>query len=80
MFPGELEIHGMNGIRLEEADFKRHAIFYARQQQDNFLVIGPALYRCQYHSGKFTILSREEFRTDLEKYILKFNNLKITLN
>ncbi|TCC92404.1 phosphatidylserine/phosphatidylglycerophosphate/cardiolipin synthase family protein [Pedobacter frigiditerrae] len=80
VFPDELEIHGMKSIRLAEADFKRHAIFYARQQHNNFLVIGPALYRCQYQSGKFTILSREEFRTDLEKYILKFNNLKITLN
>ena len=80
VFPDDLEIHGLKGLSLAEADFKKHVIFYARKQQDDFLLIGTELYRCQYHTGKFTILSREHHRTDLEKYILKFNNLKIALN
>jgi hypothetical protein len=79
-FPMELLICNDKGIHINQQDLEKHPIFFAQQRDSKYLQVGSMLYRCHYESGKFTLLAREDMRQDLEKYVLKYNTLKITLN
>jgi hypothetical protein len=79
-FPTELHICRDQNLKVNQDELEKHPIFFAQQKDHKFLLVGQTLYKCHYQLGKFTLLSKEQMRYDLEKYILKYNNLKINLN
>jgi len=79
-FPKDLVISVKNGIRINEKEFKNELLFYGKKAKEEFLVCGRSIYKCFVKDGVFQIIAEEESRYDLEKYVLKYYNLKIIVN
>lgn len=67
-----------NTINLDE--FQKDIIFYGRLKENEFLIAGNSYYRCRLKENVFSILESVKPRFDLERYVLKFFELKITDN
>jgi phosphatidylserine/phosphatidylglycerophosphate/cardiolipin synthase-like enzyme len=65
-----------NSFNLDE--LQKNIIFYGRLKESEFLISGNSYYKCRLKENKFTILESVKPRFDLEKYVLKFYELKIT--
>lgn len=79
-FPRDLVITIKNGVKLNEIEIKNELIFYGKKAKEEFLVCGKGVYKCLVKDGVFEIIAQEEPRYDLEKYVLKYFNLKIIVN
>lgn len=61
-------------------DFKRYIIFYGKSKETEFLIVGNTYYKCKLKANIISILETVKPRFDLERYVLKFFELKITDN
>lgn len=71
-----LTFKGNQKVNLDE--FKKHIIFYSKLKEHEFLIVGNSFYKCRFKGNNISILETEKPRFDLEKYILKFFELKIS--
>ena len=79
-FPKDITITVKNGIRINENEIWNDLLFYGRKGKDEFLICGDSIYRCFVKEGEFQLVSLEDPRFDLERYVLKYQNLKIIVN
>jgi hypothetical protein len=79
-FPDEMNITLKTGLSVNSVELSEFPIFFAQNKDQKYLVAGASLYKCLYHEGTFHLITKEQMRYDIEKYILKYFNLKIQLN
>ena len=79
-FAPDLLLNSVAGLSINPDDFVKYPIFYAKKGRDSYLFAGSKMYKCSLIAEQFTLLSSEDLRYDLEKFLLKYNNLKINLN
>lgn len=65
-----------DNINLDE--LKTSIIFYGRLKETEFLIAGNSYYKCRLKDNIISILESVKPRFDLEKYVLKFLELKIS--
>jgi len=78
LFPQNLilsfkQIHNFN---LDE--IKKNIIFYGRLKDVEFLIAGNTYYKCKLKANIISIIETVKPRFDLERYVLKFFELKIS--
>ncbi|MBX9850947.1 MAG: hypothetical protein K2X86_04230, partial [Cytophagaceae bacterium] len=52
-------------------------LFYGKLKDAEYLIAGNSYYKCKSKENTILLIARENPRFDLEKYILKYFNLKI---
>lgn len=80
VFPKDIAITIKNGLKVNEKEFSEQPLFYGRSNGCDFIITGNSFYKCKVKDNTFEILENENPRFDIEKYILKYSNLKITFN
>jgi len=65
-----------HNINLDE--LKNNIIFYGRLKEAEFLIAGNSYYKCRLKDNIISIIESVKPRFDLEKYVLKFFELKIS--
>ncbi|MFV0179770.1 phospholipase D-like domain-containing protein [Empedobacter falsenii] len=70
----ELIIINSSNIKI---NFNSAIIFYGKNKTSHYLIIGNNFYKCKLEDNIFQILEKTSPKYDLEKYILKFKELKI---
>jgi phosphatidylserine/phosphatidylglycerophosphate/cardiolipin synthase-like enzyme len=80
IFPNDLTISIKKGFKVNEKELLEQPIYFAKSKDCNFLIVGSSFYKCDYHDGAFQIFERDIFRFDIERYIIKYFNLKIIFN
>ena len=79
-FPEQLSITIAAGLSVKESAITDAPILYGQHKDEKFLIIGSTLFKCRYDQGEFHLFGKEKMRYDIEKYILKYVNLKIQQN
>jgi len=79
-FPEQLSISIAPGLSIKGSALADSPILYGHHKDHKFLIIGNKLFKCHYDQGHFHLLGKEKMRYDIEKYILKYVNLKIQQN
>lgn len=59
-------------------DFKSSIIFYGKAKDSEYLIVGNNFYKCNLKGNNIFLLENSKPRFDLEKYIFKFLELKIS--
>lgn len=65
-------------VDLEE--LKSSIIFYGKSKDLEYLIAGKSFYKCIIKGNNIFILEKTARRFDIEKYVLKFYELKIIIN
>lgn len=79
-FPRDVLLTVQEGLKVNHTDLTGQPLFYGRSNSDEYIIAGNSYYKCKFREDKFILTGIENPRFDLEKYILKYVNLKITLN
>lgn len=80
IFPRDLCISFSSGLKVNNRELAEHAIFYGKSKDQEYIIAGGSYYKCKFSENTFLLTAIEKPRFDLEKYILKYNNLKIIQN
>ena len=59
-------------------EIKKNIIFYGRLKDTEFLIAGNSYYKCRLKDNIISLIESIKPRFDLEKYVLKFFELKIS--
>ncbi len=65
---------------VNESDLSELPLFYGKSRNGEYLIAGDSYFKCKIINNTFVLTERENPRFDLERYILKYDNLKITFN
>lgn len=63
-------------VDLEE--LKTSILFYGKSKEHEYLIAGNSYYVCKIWESDIFLLEKASFRSDIEKYIYKFHELKIS--
>ncbi len=77
--PSDLIIKVNQNINVEKNDFENLPIFYSISGKNTHLTVGNYTYDCVFEGNTFTILKKQYFQFNREKYFLKFFNLTIEI-
>jgi hypothetical protein len=82
-FAKEIKLVVKNGLYCKKEELEEMPIFYGKsysKTNEDFLIVGSSCYKCNYDKDTFTLYERTNMNFNLEKYLLKYTNLKITYN
>lgn len=82
-FADNLIINVKAGMFFKKEDLEGHPIFFCRSKENSheqFLVAGTAGFKVNYQNGVFNLMEIERVSSNIDKYLLKFENLKIIYN
>jgi phosphatidylserine/phosphatidylglycerophosphate/cardiolipin synthase-like enzyme len=65
-------------LNLNLDEFKSAIIFYGKSKDSEYLIVGNYFYKCNIKGSIIFLLEETQPRFDLEKYIFKFFELKIS--
>lgn len=71
-----LTFNKASNINIDE--LKKNIIFFGRIKETEFLIAGNSYYRCRLKDNVISITESVKPRFDIEKYVLKFFELKIS--
>lgn len=80
VFPNDIIISVKKGMAVNESDLSELPLFYGRSRNGEYLISGNSYFKCRMMDNTFVLSEKEHPRFDLERYILKYVNLKIILN
>lgn len=80
VFPRDIIISVRKGMAVNESDLSELPLFYGRSRNGEYLIAGNSYFKCRIMDNTFVLSEKENPRFDLERYILKYVNLKIILN
>ena len=66
-------------INIEKDDFVKLPIFYAISGKNTHLTVGNHTYDCVFEGNTFTIVKKQYFQFNREKFLLKFFNLTLEI-
>lgn len=67
-------------FKLNIEELKKNIIFFGRVKETEFLIAGNSYYKCKLKDNVISIIESVKPRFDIEKYVLKFYELKISEN
>lgn len=76
--PLSLSLLVKKGLNMNFAELKNNIIFYGRLKDTEYLIVGTSYYECRLKSDTILLLESVKPRYDLEKYVLRFFELKIS--
>ena len=79
-FSDDVIITVQGDVKVDEKEFKDRPLFYGKSKDDEFIISGNSFYKCTLVNNVFQIYERDIPRFDIEKYIIKYLNLKIIFN
>lgn len=82
-FSESLILNVKSGLFFKKEDLEGHPIFYCRSKENSheqFLVAGTAGFKVAYQDGIFNLMAIEKVSHNIDKYLLKYENLKIIYN
>lgn len=65
-------------VNINVNDFKSSIIFYGKAKDSEYLIVGNDFYKCFLNGNSIFLSENSKPRFDLEKYIFKFLELKIS--
>lgn len=77
--PGNLIVKAKANLKVEKDDFVKLPIFYGISDKNTHLTVGNHTYDCVFEGNTFTILKKQYFQFNREKYFLKFFNLTLEI-
>lgn len=77
--PADLIVKANVSINVEKDDFVKLPIFYAISGKNTHLTVGNHTYDCVFEGNTFTIVKKQHFQLNREKYLLKFFNLTLEI-
>jgi hypothetical protein len=80
VFPKDIIISIRKGMAVNESDLSELPLFYGRSRNGEYLIAGNSYFKCRIMDNTFVLFEKEKPRFDLERYILKYVNLKIILD
>jgi len=78
IFPQDLII--LINANLNVNSLSKFPLFFGKAKDIEFIIAGDVYYKTKYNSGTFQIIEEAKPRFDLERYSLKYFNLKIISN
>lgn len=78
--PNEITIIVNSDIKINEKELIEQPLFYGISKNEEYIIVGNTYFKCKKTDDKFQITKKDCPRFDLEKYILKYSNLKIMHN
>jgi phosphatidylserine/phosphatidylglycerophosphate/cardiolipin synthase-like enzyme len=79
--PPEITITIKTGLKINREEFESMPIFYSKIKGSNCtLFVAKNSYQTNYKEGNFELLEASSTNFKTEKYLLKYNNLKIIYN
>ncbi len=79
-FAKDIIISARKGMVVNESDLSELPLFYGRSRNGEYLIAGNSYFKCKFINNTFLLAEKENPRFDLERYILKYDNLKIIFN
>lgn len=79
LIPQDLIVKAKTGINVEKDDFVKLPIFYGISDKNTHLTVGNYTYDCVFEGNTFTIVKKQYFQFNREKYFLKFFNLTLEI-
>jgi hypothetical protein len=79
-FPENLIISYQKGSYINQKELSELLLFYGKSGDAEYIIAGNSYYRCKTVEDTFHLIEKENRRFDMERYILKYENLKITSN
>jgi hypothetical protein len=73
-----LSFKDVRNVNLDE--FRNEIIFFGKSNEEEFIIVGNSHYTCHSVENTFTILENVKPRFDIDKYVLKFIELKLIYN
>lgn len=67
-----------SALNVNLSDFKSSIIFYGKAKDSEYLIVGNSFYKCNLKGSNIFLLEKTAPRFDIEKYIFKFFELKIS--
>lgn len=80
IFPPDIYVSIKPSLNVNNHELTEQLLFYGKSKDDEYIIAGSSYYRCKFNENTFVLTGRENPRFDLEKYILKYSNLKIIPN
>jgi hypothetical protein len=80
LFPQNLMLSFKKEHKINVEELKSNIIFYGRSKDGEFLIVGNSYFKCRIKDNVIQIIEPVKPRFDLEKYVLKFFELKINDN
>lgn len=78
VLPQYPEITFKSTLNININDFNSSIIFYGKAKDSEYLIVGNNFYKCTLKGNSIFLLENAKARFDLEKYIFKFFELKIS--
>jgi len=78
VLPQYPEITFKSTLNININDFNSSIIFYGKAKNSEYLIVGNNFYKCTLKGNSIFLLENAKARFDLEKYIFKFFELKIS--
>lgn len=79
-FPQNLILSYRQTHNMNLHNLRKNIIFYGRFKESEFIIAGNSYYKCKIKGNIILILESTKPRFDLEKYVLKFFELKVSDN
>jgi hypothetical protein len=80
VFKDELIIKVRNGISIDKTKMKEDLLFYGKKKDSEYIICDNSLYLCNRLENIFEIIRKEKPCYNIEKYVLKYHNLKLIIN
>jgi hypothetical protein len=77
VYPKNLILSFKKTINIHLDVLESNIIFYGRSKDGEFLIAGNSYFKCRLKENTIQIIESVKPRFDLEKYVLKFFELKI---
>jgi hypothetical protein len=79
LIPEDIIVKANTSINVEKDDFVKLPIFYGISDKNTHLTVGNYTYDCVFEGNTFTIVKKQYFQFNREKYFLKFFNLTLEI-
>ncbi len=80
-FASEIELFISHQLVKSKQDLENYPLYLSRVKEDQyFLIAGNSFYKCMFDAGRIQVIDKAPPAFNIEKHLLKFNNMKIVYN
>jgi len=80
IFPNNIVITIKSDLKVNQNELKEKPLFYGKSKNGEYIIAGNSFYKCKKKDSTFLIFDKDHPHFDIERYIIKFINLKIIFN
>ncbi len=78
LIPPNIILSYSPNLSINFEEFEKNIIFFGLYKESEYLIVGNSFYKCELKGNIISLLDAVKPRFDIEKYILKFHELKIS--